>query len=461
MTAQQDSHLVSLIIEANAQKYGDAPAFLGSANDATYSELQKQATRFKQHWASLSGARVGLALQPEALSVAMLVALDSLDSNVFLMSPLLDVDTLHRYAEDFQLVGILGVVNGDLQWVVAPRSTTRPHESDAVQRGSVTLLTSGTTGKPKAVRHTWATLLRPVRRASHYAGTRWLLPYPMHLYAGMQVFLQCCANGGSLVPVSSDLSPSEIGAFIEQYRVQYASATPSFWRKLLLFTPKKVLQALPLVQITLGGEATTEELIGSLKKVFPRARIAHIYATSELGRCFTVTDGHAGFPAQYLESPPEPGVQLRIIEGELQVRSENAMKAYDPLSGLQVDMHQWFSTGDLVHVEAGRVHFSGRLTDLINVGGNKVAPLDVERVIREVPEVADVRVYPVPSSVVGEVVGADVVAGTGVSKDELQAKVVALCLQKLQPFQRPRVWKFVDRLATTESGKIRRRELEK
>jgi len=97
-------------------------------------------------------------------------------------------------------------------------------------------------------------------------------------------------------------------------------------------------------------------------------------------------------------------------------------------------MSTWFPTGDLVRIDGDRVHFVARKTDIINVGGNKVFPMDVERVLREVSGVADVRVYPAPSSLVGEVVAADVVAAPTEAQQEVQRQLTAHCVQRLQPF---------------------------
>jgi len=456
------SGLLHRTLQSIADAHGDVLAVEGAGGPSSYRELLQSAESLAREFGSLAGARVGVALEATAPMVSLLVALDSLRADVFLMSGQLDSATLGRLADELHLDGVLGAPEQTPAWIYPPAPKGHAGNKNpkiGESEGSVTLLTSGTTGVPKAVRHVWASLMRPVRTAGQYAGTRWLLPYPMHLYAGIQVFLQCCVNGATLVPLPAAVGPTELGEFLREQGVQYVSGTPSFWRKLLLFTPKATLHRLPLVQITLGGEAVTEDLMAALAEAFPRARLVHVYATSELGRCFSVTDRHAGFPASYLEDPPEPGVSLRIVDGELLVRSANAMRAYDPLSGLQADMDEWFPTGDLVSIEDERVYFSGRRSDIINVGGNKVLPLDVERAVREVPGVADVRVFPVRSSIVGEVVGADVVPSPGTSSKELQARLVEHCLQRLQPFQRPRTWRFVDSVRTTESGKVRRREV--
>ena len=89
------------------------------------------------------------------------------------------------------------------------------------------------------------------------------------------------------------------------------------WRQLLLFAPKEQLSRCALKQITMGGEAVTQDLLDNLKQTFPTTRIVHIYASTELGRILSVTDGRAGFPAHYLNQPPESGIEFRIEGDEL------------------------------------------------------------------------------------------------------------------------------------------------
>jgi acyl-CoA synthetase (AMP-forming)/AMP-acid ligase II len=313
---------------------------------------------------------------------------------------------------------------------------------------------------PKAVRHTWASLARPVRATGDEKASRWLLCYPPHLYAGLQVFLQCVINGGVLV---IDDSRGDVRALIElmvKQSVGHISATPSYWRRIFMLADPTELARVPMVQITLGGEVVDDGVLSKLAQVFPQARIVHIYATSELGRCFSVTDRMSGFPAKFLNQRSTDGVELRIEDGELLVRSENRMADYDSLTpdGVQVSQDGWTRTGDLVELRGDRVHFVGRMTDIINVGGNKVAPLDVERVIRSVPGVLDVRVYPKGSSIAGQLVACDVVLQSDIDPNDLRRRITQQCQSALAGHARPRWITIVDQIALTAAHKVRRSE---
>jgi acyl-CoA synthetase (AMP-forming)/AMP-acid ligase II len=427
------------------------------SSTVTWGEMTDLVESLELDEAGLARHRVGIPFRPVPACLAALALLDRLDCDTFLMDGRLGRDEAIELSRELRLSTVLIVPEASDGVAIEPVALTG--ELPGSGRSSVTILTSGTSGKPKAARHTWSSLSRPVRTLTHSTGQRWLLTYRPHLYAGTQVLLQCLMNGGTLVVPEPDAVPSDVAELMRSARVEYASATPSYWRRLLLFADPALLAASPLVQITLGGEIADQQILDALRRTFPDTRIIHIYATTELGRCFSVTDGKAGFPARYLREPTPDGVLLRIEDGELVVRSANAMCGYDegcedPSSGT------WgHRTGDLVEVIDERVYFIGRRTDMINVGGNKVHPVEVERVLRGVPGVAHTRVYGKRSSIAGELVAVQVVPESGMDTSQLREAIVAACVAKLGPFQRPRLIDFVADIALEDSGKLKRRLL--
>jgi len=321
--------------------------------------------------------------------------------------------------------------------------------------GGIAILTSGTTGEPKIAWHGWEGLTGPVRRSQELEGSRWLLTYPLHLYAGLQVLLHVLLNGGALVVPASRSDPERIVEEILSSRVTCISATPSFWTQLLLFGGAERLRSAPVRQITLGGEACRQALLDRLGDLFPAARLVHIYATTELGRCFSVSDRREGFPASFLQKGTPDGVSIRIQEGELEVKprydAEHVVGATEPVG-------DWRATGDLVEVRGDRVLFMGREEDLINVGGYKVNPLRVERVLEEHELVLKARVYGRASSLVGSVVAADLVCRPDADPDRVRDQVGAFCRQHLHEYEMPRFLTVVPRVDLSTAGKTRRKE---
>lgn len=414
--------------------------------------LLDTADRSRRELCALARSRVGLVFRATADAFAAALALDALDADVFLFSDALAPPERVALARQLALAAVVDTAAGD--------PVTTLDGADAGSGSStVTILTSGTTGRPKAARHTWAGLARPARRTPEHVRPRWLLCYRPNLYAGLQVIAQCYVNAGTLVAPPPGASAADLASFAQHAGAQFASATPSWWRWLLTFADATVIRGWSLRQITLGGEAIDQAILDRLHEAFPTARLIHIYATTELGRCFSVTDGRAGFPLRFLEAPSPDGVELRIDGGELLVRSANAMHGYDPRSGAGTGLAGGFiRTGDLVEIRGDRVHFVGRTSDVINVGGNKVFPVEVERVIAAVPGVLDVRVFPKRSSIAGELVAAEIVVAPAFDPDSVKKAVALRCQKELPPPQRPRLIADVERIELTSAGKKVRRE---
>lgn len=427
-------------------------ALIRGTDPISYGDIWQLANAMVESWGALSKKRVGVCIASPLSFIATIAALDLLQSHAFLVGPgcLEELAGLkHTLAWDHIL--------REEDVLAVPAAKDYLLREFPAGSGLVTILTSGTTGTPKAVNHSWSTLAAPVRRDNRYTDTRWLLTYPLNLYAGTQVFLHAFLNWATLViPTSCD--PGEICRALKDNRITHASGTPTFWRQLLLWGSKQDLQACELEQITLGGEASTQELLDNLRMTFPQARIVHIYASTEIGRVFSVTDGREGFPASYLQEPPEKGMALRIVDGELMARGRNRMISYDRQQPLCEPSNGWMATGDLVEVLEDRVLFRGRKDDVINVGGRKVSPLHVEATLRCLPGIMDIRVYAKKNSVTGHIVAADVVLASGWSEKTIGAELQRVASRTLQSHEVPRIVRVVSEMATNEALKIVRSE---
>ncbi len=158
-------------------------------------------------------------------------------------------------------------------------------------------------------------------------------------------------------------------------------------------------------------------------------------------------------PVSILERDESADVRFRIVDDELQISSRVGMLGYH---GTDDAGAEWRPTGDLVEVRDGRIHFVGRKTEIINVGGAKVHPLPVEEVICAVEGVNLAAVYGRPNPITGQIVAADVVAAPGEDPDELTARIRAAC-EALPAAGRPRRIRVVDELEI-KGNKLMRKE---
>ena len=314
--------------------------------------------------------------------------------------------------------------------------------------------TSGTTNIPKLVSHTFQSLTKStkfnVELGENY---NWGLVFDIYRFSGIQVFLQSILAGSTLIITNPTHSMSQTLSLLAEKQCNALSATPSFWRKVLMTKESDKLQ---LERITLGGEISDNNILQALKQKFTQARISHIYASTEVGVGFSVTDGKEGFPVSYLDGGLD-AIKMKI-DGEnlLWIAPEEKNQKYLSKNDMY-DKEGYINTGDLVEVKNNRVYFLGRDSGAINVGGNKVQPEEVERVLLNSGLISAAYVYALKNAMMGSFVCANVVLKEeNADKKEAKSLILKYCREQLEGFKVPAIIKFVKTLETTQSGKLKR-----
>lgn len=439
----------------------DKPLAIFGDKPATWRQIRSRADEFVAKLSPHAGRAIGLAVSFGCDWLAAAAAADFLGCRSFLLPAELSAEQLSRYGDQFDLAAVLVEADhlsaDDRTRKLDDLSDTcsTPAQAHAGQ-SSVVLLTSGTSGEPKAALHSWTSLASGIRAGEKLRGVRMLLAYDVTRYAGLQVLLTALLNAAVLCVPRSRAMPDVVRAVVDQ-RVDVVSGTPTFWRMLLANSSPADRASMQLRQITLGGEPVDQHVLDGLRSAFPAARITHIYASTEMGVCFSVHDAREGFPADFLNSDKLP-VRLKIESGRLWIRSNRGMAGYlgRQTSG-DMAAGEWFDTGDAVELRGDRVLFLGRLSSRINVGGEKVYPEEIESIIRQVPGVADARVSGLASTIVGQLVQAEVVPADGADTAELSQRISEFCRGRLDGFKRPRIISFVETLASPDTMKISRR----
>lgn len=316
------------------------------------------------------------------------------------------------------------------------------------------LATSGTTAEPKWVQHSLASLSRTVKTdLAEGASIRWGLLYDPRRFAGLQVVLQAVLGGSSLVVPTNRNNFRQTVSEFRCHGVNAISATPSYWRKLLL---TGLADELDLQIVTLGGEIADEAILKTLARMFPQAKITHIYASTEAGVGFAVRDGREGFPSTFLQHPPQ-SIELKVDEqGELLVRSPIGPQSYADGAPI-LDSQGWVRTGDLVEKRGNRYYFLGRASGVINVGGDKVHPKEIEEVARTVPGVGLAFARAKQNPIVGQVPELFIEAEEGADPTVLRESVLQRCRSELPRTKWPAIVKVVDELPLSGAGKVVRR----
>jgi acyl-coenzyme A synthetase/AMP-(fatty) acid ligase len=320
------------------------------------------------------------------------------------------------------------------------------------------LFTSGTTGRPKMVVHTLASLSGPLDDGvSVTGGAVWSTFYDIRRYGGLQILLRALIGGGSMILSNGQEAVTDFLTRLAAAGVARISGTPSHWRRALM-TPHA--GAISPTYVRLSGEVADQVILDRLHSRYPAADIAHAFASTEAGVGFDVRDGLAGFPASLLNNSGTTGTEIRVEEDTLRIRSSRIATRY---LGQQLPESDGFiDTGDLVERRGDRYYFVGRREGVINVGGHKVYPEEVEDVITRHPDVQIAHVWSRRSPITGAVVAADVVLRSGSdtgSEDvwpKVRADLMRACHKALPPYKVPATWREVGSIEMTASGKIQR-----
>ncbi|HKR90574.1 MAG TPA: AMP-binding protein [Phenylobacterium sp.] len=325
------------------------------------------------------------------------------------------------------------------------------------------LFTSGTTGKPKLVIHRLAGLTgaiaAPPPSGEGGAGARrpvWATFYDIRRYGGLQVLLRALVGGCALALSEAAEPLADRLARFAALGVTHVTGTPSHWR-LLLMHPQAGMIAPAYVR--LSGEIADQAVLDRLRATFPDARIVHAYASTEAGVGFEVDDGLEGFPEHFVGG--DGPVALKVVDGSLRIRSARAATGYAGPTAL-TDDEGFFDTDDMVELKDRRWRFVGRRSGVINVGGLKVHPEEVEAVINRHPAVRVCRVRARRSPITGSLVSAEVAlddpaqAGSPELEAALRDSIFELCRASLPPHKAPAMLRFVSDLQMTPGGKLER-----
>lgn len=347
---------------------------------------------------------------------------------------------------EFGIEFILQVHNGAIKRVDSQKYELLQSLKDSKQSGLI-LFSSGSTGKPKAIIHSLDTFLvaysakkaNPLRVLSVYL--------PDHI-AGIDVMCNTLGGGGTLV-IPKQRQPQSILNALKQYEIEILPASPTLLRLLLLSDITKYdLDSLKLV--VYGSEPMSEALLASLYQALPHTNFKQGFGTSETNAMKT---------KNMQEFFKIVNASYKIVNNELFIKSPTQALGYLNADNSVFDEQGYFATGDLVEVreEEGQKYIKiiGRVKEVINVGGEKVLPQEIEGILLKMPYIQDCLVYGESNAITGQSVSVKVVLDAKVlfSNLELKKQIRIFCKDKLAAFKIPTKVEIVESLAMSERFK--------
>ena len=306
------------------------------------------------------------------------------------------------------------------------------------------LFSSGSTGKPKAMVHDLDTLISSFE-AKKPRKLNMLLFLLFDHIGGINTLLNILATLSTAI-IPRQRNSDEICALIEKYKISVLPSNPTFLNLILMSNAYKKYDLSSLKMITYGTEAMSESRLARLKATFKKVKFLQTFGTSETGILNTSSKSSSSTYIKLNDA------EYKTINGELWIKSKTQILGY-----LNADMSAfkdgWFKTGDLVLRDAEYLKIVGRLKELINIGGKKALPSEIESVIMELENIADCVVYGEKNAITGQSVSCDVVLKSDMAKDELKKLIRSTCASKLERYKIPSKINVVEKIAFTNRFK--------
>lgn len=416
------------------QAHPAADALLWRGKSCSYAQLLERLAYWEEFLAD-KGVKPGAVVALEGdFSPESTAALLALIARGAIIVPQVRTNTAEK---DFRydVAGVQCAVYLDAKDKAAFRKFDRPakHELYSILRKrrhpGLVLFTSGSSGTPKAAVHDFVGLLEKFQTPRPSLRTLQFLLFDH--WGGLNTLLHTLSNAGAVVTVP-DRSPEAVCKAIEKHRIEVLPCSPTFLNLLLLSGVHHGKNLSSLKIISYGTEPMPPATLARLREVFPGVKLHQTYGLIELG---VLRSKSKSDDSLWVKLGGE-GFETRVVDGLLQIKARSAMLGYlNAPSPFTKD--GWFMTGDAVEVDGEYFRILGRKSELINVGGEKVYPQEVENVIQNCDNVAEVTVYGEKNPLTGAIVCAKIRPQRREDVDVLVARIKAACRKVLPPFKVP------------------------
>lgn len=311
------------------------------------------------------------------------------------------------------------------------------------------LFSSGTTGKPKVMVQNLSTIMNILVEPRKQRRLVFLLFLLFDHIGGLNTLLSCLNNGSTIV-IPKSRKPDEIIKLIKTNEVNVLPTSPTFLNLMMMEDTFHTENLNSLRMITYGTERMPEDLLKRLNLKLPKVKFLQTFGTSETGILRTASKSSDSLFFKI----DDPDREHKVINGELFIRSKTSIKGYKNFDNSNFQKDGWFATGDLVEVDSeGFIKVIGRKNDVINVGGMKVLPSEIEEIINKIKGVLDSTVFGESNVITGNIVCAKIVTEKGYDKFEMKREIKKVCREKLDKFKIPSKILFSQKILFTERFK--------
>ena len=363
------------------------------------------------------------------LSVAMMLAI--IQHNSIFVPISYAVKTLEDFLDISQSQFLIQIDDEQIIIEEQTRKLDNPllMKLNQVEHPGLILFSSGSTGKSKAAVHDFIPLLEKFKLVRHTLRTITFLLFD-HI-GGVNTLLYILSNTGTIVAIE-DRSPDTVCRLIDKYKVELLPTSPSFIYMLLMSKAYEKHDISSLKMVTYGTETMPESTLKRFHELFPQIELKQTYGLSELGILRSKSKGNNSL---WVKIGGE-GFETKVMNDILYIKAKSAMLGYLNADS-PFDDEGWFNTQDRVEVDGEWVKILGRDTELINVGGQKVYPTEVESVLMQLDNIRDITIFGTPNPILGSVVSAKIVLECPEEINLLKKRIRLFCKDKLEQYKIP------------------------
>lgn len=359
------------------------------------------------------------------------------------------VKNINRYYEVSRTQVVVDVKSKDIKFLSNKIDHDLLREIVARRKNpGLILFSSGTTGEPKAAIHDLVPMLKKYMNKGKKINSIAFLLFD-HI-GGFNTVMYNISNGGKMVTLEKR-SPEEVCKAIQDYKVEVLPTSPSFLNMIIYSGIYKQYDLTSLRLITYGTEPMPKSTLVAFNKLFPQIRLKQTYGLSELGIMRTKSESSNSLWLKLGDDEHK----IDIRDNILWIKTDMAMLGYLNAKS-PFDDNGWFNTKDKVEVKGDYIKILGRESELINVGGEKVYPAEVESVLLEIEGIKDAIVKGEDNSLLGKIVVCDVIIDEKASIDEVRKSIKRHSKEKLEKFKRPVRINFVEKSFVTNRFKRKR-----
>ena len=320
--------------------------------------------------------------------------------------------------DDISLENISKRLNNDYYDVIRKR-----------KHPGLVLFTSGTSGEPKAAVHNFLVLLEKFKTRRHALRTLNFLLFDH--WGGLNTMFYILSNGGVVI-ATKDRNPENVCKLIEKHQIELLPASPTFLNLMLLSGVYENYNLNSLKIISYGTEPMPESTLKKLKTMFPDVKLLQTYGLIELGVMHSKSEKDDSLWVKV----GGDGYKTRVVDGLLEIKAKSAMLGYlNAPSPFTKD--GWFKTGDEVLQKGDYIKILGRKSELINVGGEKVYPQEIEDVIQEIDNIKEVLVFGEKNPIMGNIVCAKIRLEKEENRKIINKRIKKYCSERMRSYKVP------------------------